>query len=89
MVILVLKWVSHLRALPPGPLLPLPILRGFCFWSSFYGKSDIDIILALEREYGGVFAVNTGSRRMVIISDIDKVHVRSSYKVLILKVKVF
>ena len=87
--ILILKWVSHLRALPPGPFLPLPILRGFCFWSKFYGKSNIDIILDLEKEYGGIFTVNTGNRRVVIISDIDKVHVRNSHKDLILKVEVF
>ena len=74
---LALKWVSYYRALPPGPFLPLPILRGLCFWSKYYGKSPIDIILALEKEYGGIFTVNTGKSRAVIISDVDKVHVRN------------
>ena len=76
--ILALQWVSYYRALPPGPCLPLPILRNYCFWSNHYGKSYIDIILALEKEYGGIFTVNTGNRRAVIISDIDTVHVSYS-----------
>ena len=73
--ILILKWVAYLRALPPGPILPLPVLRRM-WWSKFYGKNDVDIILGLEKEYGGTFSVNTGSRRAVIMSDIDKVQVR-------------
>ena len=79
--ILALKWVSNYRALPPGPFLPLPILRNYCFWSNHYGKSYIDIILVLEKEYGGIFTVNTGNRRAVIISDIDTVHVNYSLHV--------
>ena len=37
------------------------------------------MILALEKEYGGIFTVNTGNRRAVIISDVDTVHVSYSF----------
>ena len=75
--ILFIKWAINLRSLPPGPILPLPVLRRLCFWSDYYGKNDIDIILGLEKEYGATFSVNTGYRRVAIMSDIDKVQVRN------------
>ena len=68
------KWFAHLRALPPGPVLPTPILRCL-WWSRFYRKNDMDIILALEKEYGGIFTVNLGYRRVAIMSDFDTVQV--------------
>ena len=73
--ILTYNWVAHLRALPLGPLLPLPILRRL-WWSRFYRKNKMDIILTLRREYkGGIFSVNLGYRRVTIMSDFDKVQV--------------
>ena len=76
--LLTLKYIVYLRALPPGPLIPLQILRRLR-WSRFYGKSDIDIILGLKEEYGSTFSVISGYRKVVIMSDIDKVQVRNKY----------
>ena len=71
--LLTCNWFVHLRALPPGPILPLPILRHL-WWSRFYRKNDMDIILTLRREYeGGIFSVNLGYRRVTIMSDFEKV----------------
>ena len=76
--LLTLKYIVYLRALPPGPLIPLQILRRLR-WSRFYGKSDIDIILGLKEEYGSTFSVISGYRKVVIMSDIDQVRVRNKY----------
>ena len=72
--ILLLRWAAHLRELPPGPILPLQILRHVC-WSKFYGKSDVEIIRTLQKEYGGIFSVNIGYTRAIVMSDFDKVQV--------------
>ena len=77
--LLTLKCIGYLRALPPGPLIPLQILRRLR-WSRFYGKSDIDIILGLKEEYGSTFSVISGYRKVVIMSDIDQVQVRNKYR---------
>ena len=76
--LLLLKYILYSRALPPGPLIPLQILRRLR-WSRFYGKSDIDIILGLKEEYGSTFSVISGYRKVVIMSDIDQVRVRNKY----------
>ena len=70
---------AHRRALPPGPILPLPILRRL-WWSRFYGKNEMEIILTLRKEYdGGIFSVNLGYRRVTIMSDFDKVQACCSH----------
>ena len=68
------KWLFDRRFLPPGPLLPLPILRHL-WWSEFYGKNDMEIIIELEKRYDGIFSVHVGYREVVIISDFEKVQV--------------
>ena len=74
--LLILKWMARLRSLPPGPILPLMILRHL-WWSKFYGKNDMEIILTLKEEYGGIFSVDIGYKRVVIMSDFDKAKVRT------------
>ena len=75
--LLLLKWIVHLRALPPGPVLPLKILQRL-WWSKFYGKDEMEIILALEKEYEGIFSINIGYKRVIIMSDFDKVQVQKN-----------
>jgi len=72
LTILLWRWFSALKSFPPGPIVPLPILRKLP-WSEFYGKTDLDIILALEDRYDGVYNVHLGNKRVVIMSDFDKV----------------
>ena len=74
LAILLLRWAARLRELPPGPVLPLHILRHL-WWSKFYGKSDVEIIRTLQKEYGGIFSVNIGYTRAIVMSDFDKVQV--------------
>ena len=76
--LLLLKWIVHLRALPPGPVLPLKILQRL-WWSKFYGKNDMEIILALEKQYEGIFSINIGYKRVIIMSDFDKVQVQKNF----------
>ena len=74
------KWLLYLRSLPPGPILPLNVLRHL-WWSKFYGKSKIEIFLALKKEYGakGMFSVNiTWGKRIIVMTDFDKVQVKQS-----------
>ena len=73
--VLILKWLQTNKSLPPGPILPLPILRRL-FWSEFYKKNDLEIICALEKKYNGVFSVHLGYRKAVLVSDFEKVQVR-------------
>ena len=68
--VLILKWLQTNKSLPPGPILPLPILRRL-FWSEFYKKNDLEIICALEKKYHGVFSVHLGYRKAVLISDFE------------------
>ena len=70
--ILLLRWAARLHGLPPGPILPLQILRHL-WWSKFYGKSDVEIIRALQKEHGGIFSVDIGYTRAIVMSDFDKV----------------
>ena len=72
--ILLMRRVARLRELPPGPILPLQILRHL-WWSKFYGKSDVEIIRTLQKEYGGIFSVNIGYTIAIVMSDFDKVQV--------------
>ena len=72
--ILLLRWAARLHELPPGPILPLQILRHL-WLSKFYGKSDVEIIRGLEKEYGSIFSVNIGYTRAIVMSDFDKVQV--------------
>ena len=72
--ILLLRWAARLRELPPGPILPLQILRQL-WWSKFYGISDVEIIRTLQKEYGGIFSVNIGYTRAIVMSDFDRVQV--------------
>ena len=72
--ILLLRWAARLRELPPGPILPLQILRHL-WWSKFFGKSDVEIIRTLQKEYEGIFSVNIGYTRAIVMSDFDKVQV--------------
>ena len=76
--LLLLKWIVHLRALPPGPVLPLKILQCL-WWSKFYGKNEMEIILALEKEYEGIFSINIGYKRVIMMSDFDKVQVQKMF----------
>ena len=70
------RWLLHLRSLPPGPILPLTILRRL-WWSKFYGKSNMEIFLTLNEDYGdkGMFSVHIGRRRVIVMTDFDKVQV--------------
>ena len=79
LVVLIKKWLTYLRTLPPGPILPLSVLRHLCWWSKFYGKSDLDIILGLGNEYSGTFCVNIGLERVAIMSDMKEVQVKSIF----------
>ena len=45
------------------------------WWSEFYGKNDMEIIIELEKRYNGIFSVHVGYREVVIISDFEKVQV--------------
>ena len=76
--LLLLKWIVHLRTLPPGPVLPLKILQRL-WWSKFYGKNEMEIILALEKQYEGIFSINIGYKRVIIMSDFDKVQVQKNF----------
>ena len=69
------KYFADLKTLPPGPLLPIPILR-WLPWTEFYGKNDMEIILSLEKKYKGVFNVHLRYRRVVMMSDFEKVQVK-------------
>ena len=77
----IFKWLIDRQFQPPGPpeqLLPLPILRHL-WWSEFYGKNDMEIIIELEKRYDGIFSVHLGYRKVVIISDFEKVQVISFF----------
>ena len=76
--LLLLRWFGHVRTLPPGPVLPLKILRRL-WWSKFYGKNDMEIILALEKQYEGIFSINIGYKRVIMMSDFDKVQVQKMF----------
>ena len=77
-VILATRWYQRLLRLPPGPVLPLPLLKRIWF-SKYYQKTNIEVFLALEKEYGqgGMFSAHIGSRRVVVITDYAKVQVFS------------
>ena len=70
------RWLLYLRSLPPGPILPLTILRHL-WWSKFYGKSNMEIFLTLNEDYGdkGMFSAHIGRRRVIVMTDFDKVQV--------------
>ena len=72
--VLILKWLQIYKSFPPGPFLPLPTLRHL-FLSEFYRKNDLEIICELEKKYNGVFSVHLGYRKIVLMSDFEKVQV--------------
>ena len=76
--VLATRWYRHLLRLPPGPILPLPLLRRIWF-SKFYQKTNMEVFLALEKEYGqgGMFSAHIGRRRVVVMTDYAKVQVFS------------
>ena len=74
--LLLLKWRARLRNIPPGTILPLKILI-HRWWSKLYGKNGMEIILALKEEYGGIFSIHIGYKRVIIMADFDKVQVKT------------
>jgi len=65
-------WLKGPKGIPPGPLLPLPLLRilptSICF-----GLEDLEAIEAVRKKYGNNFSLHMGNRRVIFISNYEDV----------------
>ncbi len=62
------------RGMPPGPFLPLPVLRVLPF-SRYYRLTAIEAFDELRRRHGDIFSVHLGHKRVVIMCDFDQVQI--------------
>ena len=64
--------------LPPGPFLPLPVLRHLPF-SGYCGMTAIEAFDELRRQYGDMFSVHLGHRRVVMMCNFEKVRINCAF----------
>ncbi len=55
------------RNLPPGPVLPLPIL------AFLTGLSPLTLLESFASKYGGLFSVNLGHKNVIVLTNIDEI----------------
>ena len=60
------------KGLPPGPFLPLPILRRLPF-SGYFGLTPLEAFDELRKKHGDLFSVHLGHKRVVMMCDYKQV----------------
>jgi len=70
--ILTYFWLRGPKGIPPGPLLPLPLLQ-LLPTSVCFRLKDLEAIEAIRKQYGNNFSLHMGDRRVIFISNYNDV----------------